>query len=337
MDFVLVENEPLAKYTSWRIGGPARYFANAPTTEALTAALDWAHERDLPVFVLGGGTNLLIRDGGFPGLVLRYRAQELRTDEATDRAWIAAGAPMAGTARRLAGQGWAGLEWAEGLPGTIGGAVFGNAGCYGGDIASTLTRAWLLVDGAVEEWLVERLMYGYRTSALKTHATTDHRPPATEDGGTKSEERISHSTNHPSSILDPRSWKDSSVVGRQSSVVGPIVVAAEFKLTQADAGELAERMRSIAAERKGKTPVGSSCGSVFKNPPGNSAGRLIEAAGLKGTRAGSAEISQKHANYIVNLGGAVCDDILRLIDRARERVAKEFGIELELEVQLVGK
>jgi UDP-N-acetylmuramate dehydrogenase len=305
MSFVFVENEPLAKYTSWRIGGPARYFANAPTAEALTAALDWARERGLPVFVLGGGTNLLIRDSGFPGLVVRYRAQELRIDDTKGHARIAAGAPMAGTARRLAGLGWAGLEWAEGLPGTIGGAVFGNAGCYGGDIASTLTRAWLQVDGVVEEWPVERLMYGYRTSMLKIHTTNDQRPTTNE-----------------------------AEMG--SSAVGPIVVAAEFKLNQANIGELAERMRSIATERKSKTPVGSSCGSVFKNPPGNSAGRLIEAAGLKGTRAGQAEISQKHANYIVNLGGATCDDILRLVDITRERVAQEFGIELELEIQIIG-
>jgi UDP-N-acetylmuramate dehydrogenase len=180
MAITILENEPLAKYTSWRIGGPARYFANAPTAEALTAALDWAREHGLPVFVLGGGTNLLVRDSGFSGLVLRYRAQELRIDDATGHAWIAAGAPMAGTARRLAGQGWAGLEWAEGLPGTIGGAVFGNAGCYGSDIASTLTRAWLLLDGAIQEWPAERMMYGYRTSALKTYSTTDHRPPTTE-------------------------------------------------------------------------------------------------------------------------------------------------------------
>ncbi len=157
MAFVYTENEPLAKYTSWRIGGPARYFASAPTAEALTAALDWARERGLPVFILGGGTNILVRDTGFSGLVLRYRAQELRIDDTTGGAWVAAGAPMAGTARRLAGLGWAGLEWAEGLPGTIGGAVFGNAGCYGGDVASTLVRAWLLVDGAIEEWPVDRL------------------------------------------------------------------------------------------------------------------------------------------------------------------------------------
>src|SRR5207245_11525625 len=99
---------------------------------------------------------------------------------------------------------------------------------------------------------------------------------------------------------------------------------------------LAKRMKGIAAERKGKTPVGSSCGSVFKNPPGESAGRLIEATGLKGSRVGNAEISHKHANYIVNLGGASSEDILRLIEIARERVLKEFRIELELEVQIVG-
>jgi UDP-N-acetylmuramate dehydrogenase len=311
MAFVFAENEPLAKYTSWRIGGPARYFANAQTVEALAAALNWAHERSQPVCLLGGGTNLLMRDSGFPGLVLRYRAQELRIDEATRRAWVAAGAPMAGTARRLAGQGWAGLEWAEGLPGTIGGAVFGNAGCYGSDIASTLTRVWLLVDGAILEWPVERMMYGYRTSALKTSYKNQ----------------------------EPRTENQIAGDGSQFSVLGsdPIVVAAEFKLTRADTIDLAERMRSIAAERKGKTPVGSSCGSVFKNPPGNSAGRLIEAAGLKGTRVGHAEISPKHANYIVNLGGAASDDILRLIEIARERVVREFGVALELEVQIVGQ
>ena len=310
MPIAIAENEPLAKYTSWRIGGPARYFASAPTAEALAAALDWARERGQPIFLLGGGTNILVRDTGLAGLALRYRAQELRIDAAAGRAWVAAGAPMAGTARRLAGQGWAGLEWAEGLPGTIGGAVFGNAGCYGGEIASTLTRAWLLIDGAVEEWPVGRLRYGYRTSALKRN----------DERGT---------------MNDKQSDAASLFIAHRSSV-GPIVVAAEFRLARADAGELAERMRGIAAERKGKTPVGSSCGSVFKNPPGNSAGRLIEAVGLKGTRAGQAEISHKHANYIVNLGGAAGDDVLRLIDIARERVMSQLGIALELEVQIIG-
>ena len=291
MSVTIIENEPLAKYTSWRIGGPARWFANATTADELREALAWAHVHAVPVFVLGGGTNLLVRDAGFAGLVLRYRntSLQLRSQGERATAHIGAGAPMAGTVRRLAAQGWAGLEWAEGLPGTIGGAVFGNAGCYGGDIAGVLQRAWLLVGNEIEEWPTERFAFGYRTSVLKA-AQTQH---------------------------------------------APIVLAAEFALQRADRQTLAEQMERTAAERKSKTPWGSSCGSVFKNPPNTSAGRLIEATGLKGARIGQAEIAQKHANYIVNLGGASSDDILALIELARERVQREFGIELVLEVQIL--
>jgi UDP-N-acetylmuramate dehydrogenase len=314
---MIIENEPLAKYTSWRIGGPARYFANAGTPEDLRATLAWARQRAMPVFVLGGGTNLLARDAGFDGLVLRYRSQELRVESEGDagRAWIAAGAPMAGSVRKLAAQGWGGLQWAEGLPGTIGGAVFGNAGCYGGDVAAVLERAWLLIGDAIEEWPVERFAYGYRTSVLKT---TDDRRPTTDDSTTP---------------VVGGQWP--ALSGVEGSVVRPIVLAAEFNIQRADPRELAEQMERTAAERKGKTPWGSSCGSVFKNPPRESAGRLIEAAGLRGARVGGAEIAQKHANYIVNLGGASSADMLGLIEIARERVFKEFGIELELEVQII--
>jgi UDP-N-acetylmuramate dehydrogenase len=310
---MMIENEPLAKYTSWRIGGPARFFANARTPDELREALSWASARELPVGVLGGGTNLLVRDSGFAGLMLRYRAQEVRVEPQGDRAsaWCAAGAPMAGTARRLAAQGWAGLQWAEGLPGTVGGAVFGNAGCYGGDIASVLARAWLLIDGEVEEWAVERFGYGYRTSTLKQMKDERRKTKDEQGDGT-------------------------SFVLRPSSFVSSIVIAAEFALTRADPRALAEQMERTAAERRAKTPWGSSCGSVFKNPPGESAGRLLEAAGLKGARVGGAEIAQKHANYIVNVGGATSDDVLRLIEIARERVLRELGVQLELEIQIVG-
>ena len=309
---MIIENEPLAKYTSWRIGGPARYFANAGTPEDLRETLGWARQRTLPVFILGGGTNLLAHDTGFDGLVLRYRSQELRVESEGDtgRAWIAAGAPMAGSVRKLAARGWGGLQWAEGLPGTIGGAVFGNAGCYSGGVAAVLARAWLLIGDTVEEWPVERFAYGYRTSVLKQ--TKDQRP--------KTKDKHCHNA---SLVLGP--W----------SLVNPVVIAAEFKIQRADPRDLAVQMERTAAERKGKTPWGSSCGSVLKNPPCESAGRLIEAAGLKGARVGGAEIAQKHANYIVNLGGASSVDVLGLIEIARERVFKEFGIELELEVQII--
>lgn len=288
-----LEHEPLARYTSWRIGGPARYLVEAATPDDLCEALAWAHERELDVTLLGGGTNTLVRDQGFDGLVVRYRNQDVQLEAQGESALavLAAGAPTAGTARRLAHQGWAGLEWAEGLPGTIGGALFGNAGCYGSDIATVLRRAWLLVDRTVEEWPVERFGYGYRTSALKT---------------------------------------------AEQAAEPVIVLAAEVCLQRADPKELAERMQQTAAARRSKTPAGQSCGSVFKNPVGDSAGRLIESVGLKGFRIGAAEIALKHANYIVNIGGASSDDVLRLIDVVRERVYAAFGIELALEVRIIG-
>ncbi len=285
----MLENEPLAKYTSWRIGGPARYMANPATPDELVQVLRWARERKLPIWVLGGGTNTLASDAGFAGMVVRYRAQSIRIEPDGDTAFahVDAGAPMAGTARKLVHLGWAGLEWAEGLPGTIGGAVVGNAGCYGGDIAGALTRAWLLENDTVVEWPVERFAYAYRHSILKTS-------------------------------------------GEQQ-----IVLAAEFRLTRADPDALAEQMEQTAAQRRIKTPMGSSCGSVFRNPPGDSAGRLIEAAGLKGARVGNAEIAQKHANYILNLGKASSADVCGLIQLARETVSQRFGVELELEVQVM--
>jgi UDP-N-acetylmuramate dehydrogenase len=253
--------------------------------------------------MLGGGTNILIGDGGFPGLVIRNRALGVTVDDSGDDviAHAGSGAPMAGTARRLAGQGYAGLVWAEGLPGTIGGAVYGNAGCYGGDTAGNLLDATILLpNGQVEEWPHARLAFGYRTSALKAaqHARTS----------------------------DPRTPGLSS----------PVVVAARLRLRRGDTAELAAQMTAIAAERRSKTPSGSSCGSSFKNPPGTSAGRLLDEAGLKGTRIGAAVVSERHANYIVNEGGARAADVLRLLEIMRERVLQVFGVELELEVQLVG-
>lgn len=299
----LKTGEPLARHTAWRIGGPARYYLEVHNPPELQTALAWAQHNELPVFLLGGGTNLLVPDTGFGGLVLRYRDQHWQvTPGSGDSGTLSAGAgaPMAGTVRRVAGQGWGGLEWAEGLPGTIGGAVYGNAGCYGGDIASVLICAELLVDGAVEQWPAARFGFSYRSSILKNMAAVLAAP-----------------------------------IAQQPAYGRPIVLTATLRVQRADPAELAATMARIAAERKGKTPWGSSCGSVFKNPPGNSAGRLIEQAGLKGRRVGAAEISQRHANYIVNLGGASSADVLQLIAIAREEVFRRFDIQLELEVQVV--
>jgi UDP-N-acetylmuramate dehydrogenase len=297
----LLEDEPLARYTSWRIGGAARYFASATSADDLRNLMQWASAESLPVFILGGGTNILVADGGYPGLVIRNRAVEYRIEEHGDdvRLWIESGAPTAGTVRRLSGQGYGGLVWAEGLPGTIGGAIFGNAGCYGDDMAHDLIRAWVLRDGNVEEWSAAQFDYGYRTSALKRMIGPGH-----------------------------------ATAGAQQPTV---ILSAEIRLQRDDPARLAAEMAAIAEARKSKTPSGSSCGSVFKNPEGTTAGKLLDQAGLKGTRVGNAIVSDKHANYIVNLGGATASDVLRLTEVMRERVLAEFGIEMDLEVRVVGE
>ena len=253
-----------------------------------------------------------MRDAGFPGLIVGYRAEGWQLDEQGDTALVhvAAGTAMAGLARHLSAKGWAGLTWAEGLPGTVGGAVVGNAGCYGGEIANLLASAEILVGTTVETWPTQRLAYGYRTSALKGG-----------DGEWGMGDGVSN--------------LQSTIYNLQSVVSPHLVLAATFRLQRSDPAELVAHMAAIAAQRKAKTPVGHSCGSVFRNPPGASAGQLIEAAGLKGRSIGGAVISPVHANYIINTGTATATDILALIEVARAEVARQFALELALEVRII--
>jgi UDP-N-acetylmuramate dehydrogenase len=304
MKVEIMRDEPLARYVSWRIGGPARFFGQARSADDMRALLRWGREQGVPVFVLGGGTNILIGDRGYPGLVIRNRAANSEVVERGDDVTLhaEAGAPMAGTARRWTNRGFGGLQWAEGLPGTVGGAVYGNAGCYGSDTATTLLDAEVVLpDGTTETWDAEQLGYGYRTSRLKQTA---------------------------SEVPNPH---------EHAGVIHPVVLAARFRLERGDPEQLGAEMAAIAAGRRSKTPSGSSCGSSFKNPPGTTAGRLLDLAGLKGTREGGAVVSDVHANYIVNAGGATATDVLRLTEIMRERVLREFGVELELEIQRIGE
>ncbi|NJN67453.1 MAG: UDP-N-acetylmuramate dehydrogenase [Chloroflexaceae bacterium] len=316
----IVENKVLAPYTSWRVGGPARFFTEATTTSEVRRALRWSQERTLPVLLLGGGTNLLICDEGFDGLVLRYRARSwaLENQGTTGLLSLAAGTPIGHLAWIIGSQGWSNLEWAAGLPGSVGGAIYGNAGCYGGSMAGVLRRAWLLIEDQVQEWSVEHFAYGYRSSVLKQPRRFSSRRSEEGEGAPAS---------------DP-----DRTCPRPGAVMPAVILSAELVLKRQDAGSVEETMKAIIANRKERTPVGHSCGSVFKNPPGSqvTAGQLLDQAGLKGTRIGAAEISQRHANYLLNLGGARSDDILRLIELARNTVLRQFGIALELEIQVVG-
>lgn len=291
---------PLARYTALRIGGPADLLAVAGDVATLRQAVTLAWAAGVQCTVLGGGSNVLVSDRGVRGLVILNKAKAIRFFPAGESEKQKApgvraesGASLAAVARKSVARGLAGLEWAVGIPGTVGGAVVGNAGAWGGDIAAALNQATILEEGsAAVQWPVERFEYGYRTSTLKRQA---------KGGGCQA-----------------------------------IILEAEFALMPGDPEALEARVAEIRVRRRESQPPGATCGSVFKNPPGDYAGRLIEATGLKGRRSGEAEISTKHANFIVNHGSATAADVAALIDLARESVQAQFGVILELEIELMG-
>ncbi len=298
----VLSNEPLARHTALRIGGAADLLAVAGSLRDLRRAVSLAWELGVPCRVLGAGSNVLVSDAGVQGLIVlnRARAVTFRSSaEQGERSGFPSveaegGASLSTVARRCVVRGLAGLEWAATIPGTVGGAVVGNAGAWGGDVASALLRAQILeTSGKVADWTVDRLQYGYRSSILKRDASTDERRP--------------------------------------------VVLKAEFALRPGERGALEARVSEMASRRKASQPAGASCGSVFRNPPGDYAGRLIESAGLKGVSEGAAEISPIHANFVVNHGGAKAADVKTLIDLARRQVHEQFGIRLSLELQLVGR
>lgn len=266
----------------------------------LVQAVNLARQYNRPVLILGGGANLLIGDAGIQGLVLQNRANRVKFGQdsgPTATLTVDSGVVLPNLARRCAGRGLSGLEWAVGVPGTVGGAIVNNAGAYGQDMARSLIRAELLSPTNERVWRpVEWFEYSYRTSRLKG-AQRDR-------------------------LTGSRDW---------------IVLQAELRLSPAPVAEITATLNQFNERRKASQPPGATIGSMFKNPPGDYAGRLIEAAGLKGYCVGQAQISPVHANFFQNLGGATAKEVLELIETARTAVQDKFGVVLELEVEVVGE
>jgi UDP-N-acetylmuramate dehydrogenase len=284
------ENVSLAPYTSARIGGPADILLTAASADDLAAMLRVIWEHDFPCFILGGGSNVLVGDKGVRGVTILNRAKAVAFEKGeAPRVRAESGVVFSNLANRCAAKGYAGLEWAATVPGTIGGAVYGNAGAFGGEVAGNLLEAEVLSESGRATWPLEKLGYGYRTSALKR-------------GG-------------------PRA----------------VVLAATLMLKNASRAAVTVKIAEFSDRRKSTQPPGASMGSMFKNPENDFAGRLIEAAGLKGTRIGNAEISPLHGNFFVNHGRTRAGDVRALIDLARRSVQQKFGVELELEIELVGE
>jgi UDP-N-acetylmuramate dehydrogenase len=261
---------------------------------ALTRLIDDAIDQETPILVLGGGSNLLVSDEGFDGLVVKYTASGHRLEPEPNGGLLvraAAGTSLSNLARRLARESLAGLEWAATVPGTVGGAVVNNAGAFGGCIADHLADAEIVdPDGTVRTLDADELEYAYRTSALKRGA------------------------------------------------LGPVLVrSARLRVRRGAAAEAMARILALQTQRTASQPRQQSAGSIFANPPGDYAGRLIEAVGLKGARRGGAEISAHHANFIVNTGSATSQDVFSLIRLAQDEVWEQCGVWLRTEVQLVGQ
>lgn len=283
------ENVSLAPYASARIGGPADALLAVHSADELAAALAWVWANDLPYVILGGGSNVLISDRGVRGIVILNRAKEVRFESGDAPAvWCESGVTFSNLAHRCAAKGLSGLEWAATIPGTVGGAVYGNAGAFGGDMSQNLIWAEVLTRDGRKKMTVADLGYAYRSSVLKS--------------------------------------------GNETA----IILSALLRLKNSSKAEVSATIESFSARRKAAQPPGASMGSMFKNPPGDYAGRLIEAAGLKGARVGGAEISSIHANFFVNHGGTQASDVRALIDLTIKTVKEKFGVDLELEVELIG-
>lgn len=280
-------SEPMAKHTTFRIGGPARLMALPKTSEETTAAVRAAQELGIEAFFLGNGSNLLVSDEGVDRFLIKTAALDGCGREGdTLTAWAGVTLPrLAAAAQR---EGLAGLEFASGIPGSVGGAVTMNAGAYGGEIAKVLEEVAVLDEkGNMRTIPASACGFGYRKSIFSNGMS--------------------------------------------------LIRKARFRLEPDDPAEIRVRMEELAVKRQEKQPLEyPSAGSMFKRPPGHFAAALIDQCGLKGLTVGGAQVSEKHAGFVVNRGGATCADVLELVRQIKERVFRQTGVELEMEVKVLG-
>ena len=293
-------DEPLARFTTMRVGGPADLFATAHNAFELRGLVRYARARELPHLILGRGSDVVIADAGVRGLVIQVRAEGSRVEG--ERYIAESGVQMARAATDAQRAGLTGLEFGLAIPGTVGGAVWANAGAHENDVAAILeTVRVVAADGSEAVLPVNALAFGYRDSRFK-HAA----PGASGASGA-------------------------------SGPVSELILEATFHLVPAAPDAIKARLDDIRRWRQAHQPIGlPSAGSVFRNPAGDSAGRLIDAAGLKGLRIGGAAVSEKHANFIVNDQKGSAADVRQLAERVRDEVEQRHGVTLEFEIEFLG-
>ena len=288
-DIDILKDEPMRRHTTFAIGGPADLFIQPKTRRELAGALSVLRERGIPFLLLGNGSNMLVADAGIRGAVVcTTELDEVRIGEDGYTQTAEAGALLGRVARRAQRAGLTGAEFAGGIPGSVGGAVFMNAGAYDGQMAGVVEQTEYLDEAGETHTLTgEEHGFAYRGSVFRAHPD----------------------------------WT---------------VVRSTLRLQPGDPAAILDKMNDFAQRRRDKQPLNfPSAGSTFKRPEGYFAGRLIEDAGLKGVSVGAAQVSEKHAGFLINRGGATCDDMLRLIELVQQRVREQFGVQLECEVRII--
>jgi len=282
-------DEPMSRHTTFAIGGPADLFLMPKNEGELSAVINTLYKQEVPFLLMGNGSNMLVSDAGIRGAVVCTTEMNEVTIEKTNQISAQAGALLSTIAHRAQQAGLGGVEFAGGIPGSLGGAVFMNAGAYDGQMAGIVAQTIYLDEtGRMNAVYETEHQFAYRNSVFRTHPN----------------------------------WT---------------ILRSILQLTPADPEAIAAKMEQFAKQRREKQPLNyPSAGSTFKRPEGQFAGQLIENAGLKGVSVGGAQVSEKHAGFLVNRGGATCADMLRLIDLVRQKVRTEFGVNLECEVRIVG-
>lgn len=288
-DINITEHAIMAPYTSFQIGGPADFLIEPETKEAFIEAYRELKGAGLPITVIGAGSNLLVSDKGIRGAVIRLAKPFSKVERQGEMLIAEAGISLAKLASVALSAGLSGLEFASGIPGSLGGAVFMNAGAYGGEMKDVVMETeYLSVDGSIKTVCGEEHLFDYRKSVF--------------------------------------------------SLEGGIVLEAKLQLFSAEPETIRATMQDLNGRRRDKQPLNfPSAGSFFKRPAGHFAGKLVEDAGLKGTTIGGAQISEKHAGFMINIGGATAEDVCKLMDYVKTKVFEQFGVTLEPEVRMLGE
>ncbi|MCX5782372.1 MAG: UDP-N-acetylmuramate dehydrogenase [Elusimicrobia bacterium] len=279
-------DEPLKKHTTFKIGGPARYFVEAANKKEIQNLWNFTHKERLPLFVLGGGSNILVSDRGFDGVVVRLTGEFKDFVFQAEKLVAGCGVSLAKIVNECVQRGLSGIEYLAGIPGTLGGAIVGNAGSSDAWIEDIINSVKAINEnGQIAEILKKDILFRYRVTNLEKK----------------------------------------------------VLLESTLNLKKSTKNDIVKKIKENTDRRLESQPIESwNAGSIFKNPQGDYAGRLIEQAGLKGLKFGGAKISEKHANFIINSGDAKSSDVLELIKVVRHKVKEKFGIDLELEIKIIG-